>query len=337
MRWATILLGYDFDIEYVKTTQFGQVDGLSRLMQKHHDSNEDMVVAAVENDVSRLLKDCIRKLPLTHDHVRESTKKDVLLRNIKSYMESGKWPKVNPNLAPFFNRRETLSIIDGCLMMAERVVIPEELQVKVLKELHVGHPGIVRMKKIARSYVYWPNLDKDCEEIVRSCSRCQEYAKNPIKAPLEAWSTPTGVWQRIHVDFAGPVCGLFYMVVVDAFSKWPEIIEMTSISASQTVKELKKMFARYGIPQTIVSDNGTQFTSEQFKRMCEEGGITHVRTAPYHPQSKGQAERFVDTLKRGIKKLEGEEKPSEETLNVILQAYRSTPNDCLNNKTPAEV
>ncbi|PIO53906.1 integrase core domain protein, partial [Teladorsagia circumcincta] len=222
-------------------------------------------------------------------------------------------------------------------MMAERVVIPEELQVKVLKELHVGHPGIVRMKKLARSYVYWPNLDKDCEEIVRNCSRCQEYAKNPIKAPLEAWSTPTGVWQRIHVDFAGPVCGLFYMVVVDAFSKWPEIIEMTSISASQTVKELKKMFARYGIPQTIVSDNGTQFTSEQFKMMCEEGGITHVRTAPYHPQSNGQAERFVDTLKRGIKKLKREEKPSEETLNVILQAYRSTPNDCLNNKTPAEV
>ncbi|PIO53640.1 hypothetical protein TELCIR_25018, partial [Teladorsagia circumcincta] len=275
MRWATILLGYDFDIEYVKTTQFGQVDGLSRLMQKHQGSNEDVVVAAVENDVSRLLKDCIRRLPLTHDHVRESTKKDVLLRNIKSYMESGKWPKVNPKLAPFFNRRETLSIVDGCLMMAERVVIPEELQVKVLKELHVGHPGIVRMKKLARSYVYWPNLDKDCEEIVRNCSRCQEYAKNPIKATLEAWSTPTCVWQRIHVDFAGPVCGLFYMVVVDAFSKWPEIIEMTSISASQTVKELKKMFARYGIPQTIVSDNGTQFTSEQFKMMCEEGGITH--------------------------------------------------------------
>ncbi|XGW15782.1 hypothetical protein V3C99_001323, partial [Haemonchus contortus] len=166
---------------------------------------------------------------------------------------------------------------------------------------------------------------------------CQEYAKNPIKAPLEAWSTPAYVWQRIHIDFAGPVFGLFYLVVVDSYSKWPEIIEMTSISASQTVKELKKMFARYGIPQTIVSDNGTQFTSEQFRMMCEEGGITHVKIAPYHPQSNGQAERFVDTLKRGIKKLKGEEKPSEETLNVILQAYRTTPNDCLNNSTPAEV
>nr|CDJ97482.1 RNA-directed DNA polymerase (reverse transcriptase) and Integrase domain containing protein [Haemonchus contortus] len=337
MRWATILLGYDFDIEYVKTTQFGQVDGLSRLMQKHNVSDEDVVVAAVENDVSRLLKDCIRRLPLTHEHIRDSTAKDSLLKNVKACVKSGKWSKVNSKLSPFFNRRETLSIVDGCLMMAERVVVPEELQSRVLKELHAGHPGIVRMKKLARSYVYWPNLDKDCEELVRNCSRCQEYAKNPIKAPLEAWSTPAYVWQRIHIDFAGPVFGLFYLVVVDSYSKWPEIIEMTSISASQTVKELKKMFARYGIPQTIVSDNGTQFTSEQFRMMCEEGGITHVKIAPYHPQSNGQAERFVDTLKRGIKKLKGEEKPSEETLNVILQAYRTTPNDCLNNSTPAEV
>ncbi|XGW34117.1 hypothetical protein V3C99_018143 [Haemonchus contortus] len=209
--------------------------------------------------------------------------------------------------------------------MAEQVVIPGTLQAQVLKVLHVGHPGIVRMKKLARSYVYWPNLDKDCEEIVRHCSRCQEYAKKPIKGPLKAWLTAAYAWQRIHVDFAGPVCGLFYMVVVDVFSKWTGIIEMTSISAGQTVKGLKKIFARYGIPQTIVSDNGTQFTSEQFKMMCEEGGITHVRTAPYHPQSNGQAERFVDQ-ERGIKKLKGEEKPSEETLNVCTYSVSSPDN-----------
>ncbi|XGW15781.1 hypothetical protein V3C99_001322, partial [Haemonchus contortus] len=109
MRWATILLGYDFDIEYVKTTQFGQVDGLSRLMQKHNVSDEDVVVAAVENDVSRLLKDCIRRLPLTHEHIRDSTTKDSLLKNVKAYVKSGKWSKVNSKLSPFFNRRETLS------------------------------------------------------------------------------------------------------------------------------------------------------------------------------------------------------------------------------------
>lgn len=95
------------------------------------------------------------------------------------------------------------------------------------------------------------------------------------------------------------------MVIVDAFSKWPEMVEMRNISAIETVKVLKSLFARYGLPQTIVSDNGTQFVSDQFKSMCEEGGIAHIRTPPYHPQSNGQAERFVDTLKRDIKSLEG--------------------------------
>ncbi|EPB67394.1 hypothetical protein ANCCEY_13514 [Ancylostoma ceylanicum] len=69
MRWATILLGYNFDIEYVNTTKFGQADGLSRLMQKHHMENEDIVIASVENDVCTLLKECIRRLPLTVDDV----------------------------------------------------------------------------------------------------------------------------------------------------------------------------------------------------------------------------------------------------------------------------
>ncbi|EYC10722.1 hypothetical protein Y032_0054g2515 [Ancylostoma ceylanicum] len=78
------------------------------------------------------------------------------------------------------------------------------------------------------------------------------------------------------------------------------MIDMSTISATKTVKALKSLFARYGLPQTIVSDNGTQFTSEQFKEMCNKGGIVHIKTAPYHPQSNGQAERFVDALKRGV-------------------------------------
>ncbi|EYC07814.1 hypothetical protein Y032_0068g142 [Ancylostoma ceylanicum] len=309
MRWATILLGYDFDIEYVNTTKFGQADGLSRLMMKHQVENEDIVIASVKKDVCTLLKECIRRLPVTVADVESHTKNDPVLRKVISCVSTGKWPKENQKLAHFQNRRETLSVVGG----------------------------IVRMKKLARSYVYWPNVDSDCENMVRRCTNCQEAAKNPTKVPLKTWPSPTRVWQRVHVDFGGPLQGIYYLVVVDAFSKWPEMIEMSNISASKTMKALKSLFARYGLPQTIVSDNGTKFTSEQFKAMCDEGGIVHIKTAPYRPQSNGLAERFVDTLKRGIKKLKGEERPSEETLNVVLQAYRTTPNSSLNERTPAEV
>ncbi|KIH59896.1 integrase core domain protein [Ancylostoma duodenale] len=322
---------------YVNTTKFGQADGLSRLMRKHQVENEDIVIAAVENGECTLLKECTRRLPVTVADVELYTKSDPVLRKVISCVKSGKWPKTNQKLAHFHNHRETLSVVGGCLMSGERVVIPPELRAKVLKELHIGHPGIVRMKKLARSYVYWPNIDSDCEDMVRRCTNCQEAAENPTKVPLKTWPSPTRVWQRLHVDFAGPLEGVYYLVVVDALSKWPEMIEMSNISATKTVKALKSLFARFGLPQTIVSDNGTQFASEQFKTMYDEGGIVHIKTAPYHPQSNGQAERFVDTLKRGIKKLKGEERPSEETLNVVLQAYRMTPNSSLNEKTPAEV
>ncbi|VDL77978.1 unnamed protein product [Nippostrongylus brasiliensis] len=294
MRWATTLLGYDFDIEYVNTTKFGHADGLSRLMQKHRSEEEEMVIAAVESDVSSTLRECIRKLPVTHEDVEVCTKRDPVLKKVKACVNTGRWIKGDSKLIAYYNRRETLSVVGNCIMTGERVVIPQELRTKVLKELHVAHPGIVRMKKLARSYVYWPSIDKDCEDVIKRCTRCQESAKSPVKVPLETWPAPTRVWDRIHVDLAGPMHDRYYMVVVDALSKWPEMDEMRTISAGETVKVLKSLFARYGLPQTIVSDNGTQFVSEQFKKMCEEGGISHIRTATYHPQSNGQAERFVE-------------------------------------------
>ena len=194
-----------------------------------------------------MLKDCIRKLPVTHKDVEVCTEREPFLRRVTSYVKKGKWPEVDAKLAPFHNRRETLSVVGKCLMTGERVVILCELRIDVLKELHVGHPGIVRMKKLARSYMYCPNVDKDCEAFVRKCSRCQESAKSPLKkVPMENWSAPTRVWQRIHVDFARPIQGSHYMVVVDAFSKWPEVFEMVNISSGQTVKALKDCFQGMG-------------------------------------------------------------------------------------------
>ncbi|EPB70403.1 hypothetical protein ANCCEY_10516 [Ancylostoma ceylanicum] len=131
MRWATILLGYNFDIEYVNTTKFGQADGLSRLMQKHQVEDEDIVIASVENDVDSLLKECIRRLPVTVDDVESYMRTDPVLRKVISCVKSGKWPKANQKLAHFHNRRETLSVVGGCLMSGERVVIPQELRSKI--------------------------------------------------------------------------------------------------------------------------------------------------------------------------------------------------------------
>ena len=160
-----------------------------------------------------------------------------------------------------------------------------------------------RMKSLARSFVYWPNIDDDVEDCVRHCSSCAEAAKAPRKTLLESWPLPTKPWERVHIDYAGPIDGYYYLVIVDAYSKWPEIFRTRSTTTSSTLDILLEVCARYGNPRTIVSDNGTQFVSAAFKQFCIQHGIKHLTTAPYHPQSNGQAERFVDTFKRGLKKL----------------------------------
>ncbi|PIO71669.1 integrase core domain protein [Teladorsagia circumcincta] len=163
------------------------------------------------------------------------------------------------------------------------------------------------MKMLARSYVYWPTLDNDIEQLVRNCAKCASVAKNPVKAELHSWAKPTSPWTRVHADFAGPMNGRFYLILVDAYSKWPEIVQMSSISSTATIQVMKDIFAKLGNPTTLLTDNGTQFTSAHFALFCRSQGINHIRTPPFHPQSNGQTERFVDSFKRGLAKLKGEE------------------------------
>ncbi|EFP10207.1 hypothetical protein CRE_24081 [Caenorhabditis remanei] len=174
------------------------------------------------------------------------------------------------------------------------------------------------------------------EKVVSSCT-ISLGGKIPRKIPLQPWKTPERVWQRVHIEYAGPENGQYYLVAVDAKSKWAEVKIVKSISAVSTVGTLKDMFSQHGYPETLVSDNGTQFVSKEFATMCQEAGIEHVRSPAFHPQSNGQAERFVDTLKRGLKKLKGEGSVNTEILSQFLLHYRSTPSNALGGLTPAEV
>ena len=134
----------------------------------------------------------------------------------------------------------------------------------VLQELHSTHPGIQRMKSIGRSHVWWPGIDGDIENMVKACTACQQVKQAPAMAPLHPWIWPSRPWQRVHVDFAGPFLGSTYLIAVDAHSKWPEVQEMKSTTAAKTIEVLRHLFARFGLPEQLVSDNGPQFVAEEF-------------------------------------------------------------------------
>ena len=146
---------------------------------------------------------------ITSTMVREWTRKDPVLAQVVRLLEEG-WPDTmkSEELSPYYHRRTELSLQDGCVLWGARVLIPAPGLAGILQELHVTHPGVSRMKALARSYVYWPGIDKDIERLVSDCASCQEHRNVPQSTELHPWEWPDKLWSRLHADFAGPSNGL---------------------------------------------------------------------------------------------------------------------------------
>ncbi|XP_022778299.1 uncharacterized protein K02A2.6-like [Stylophora pistillata] len=146
---------------------------------------------------------------------------------------------------------------------------------------------------------------------------------------------PSLPWQRLRIDFAGPGQGKMLTVVIDTHSKWPVIFVMEITTAEETVSTLRSLFARMGLPDQIVSDNGPQFTSETFRKFATANGIKRVTGAPYHSSTNGQAERLAQSFKKGVKA----DKPGrtlQHKLDTFLLAYRSAPH-VITELSPAQL
>ena len=146
-------------------------------------------------------------------------------------------------------------------------------------------------------------MDAEIENRVKGCGSCQEHLNAPAKAPLHPWEWPECAWSRVHVDFAGPFEGSMFLLVVDAYSKWIEVVPVRHATSQTTIEKLRVIFATHGIPEMLVSDNGTPFTSADFQEFVTRNAIRHVLTSPYHPASNGLAERAVQTFKSAMRKM----------------------------------
>ena len=335
-RWAIILSSYDYEVKYQPSASHGNADGLSRLPLQDEPSEQDEsaeIVCALEEHQ-------LHSLPIRASDIKAATSKDPVLSQVYSYTVRG-WPdtahSIPEKVKPFFNKRLQLSITNGCLLWGLRVVIPPQYQEVVLQLLHEGHPGMSRMKSLAKLHVWWPSIDENIESFVKACNNCAETAHDPTKVPLHQWDIPAKPWQRLHIDFAGPYRGKMWMLVMDAYSKWPEVCMMESTTAETTIKQLQHIFATHGLPLQIVTDNGPQFVADKFQQFCLSRGIQHTTTAPYHPRSNGEAERLVQTFKAAVDK--ANPKSSTELQDCVvnfLARYRSTPHS-VTSQSPSEM
>ena len=238
----------------------------------------------------------LESLPVTAKQLQAATRTDPTLSKVLRCMREG-WPKQSSKeLHPYWSRRLELTVEGGCILWGIRAIVPQKLRERLLKELHRDHPGISRMKMVARSYIWWPGLDQAIEDLVKSCVSCQSVKHAPSVAPLQPWIWPNQPWKRVHLDFAGPFQGAMFLLAVDAHSKWPEVHIMKDTTTTKTIDVLRNIFSSYGIPEQLVTDNGPQFISDDFAMFVRMNGIKHIRCAPYHPATNGLVERFVQIV-----------------------------------------
>jgi len=127
-----------------------------------------------------------------------------------------------------------------------------------------------------------------------------------------------------------------HLVVVDAHSKFPEVVVLPNQTAETTIVALREIFARYGVPINLVSDNGSNFTSTEFTKFLSENGIRHIRSAPFHPATNAQAERFVQTFKDAMRAARNDEGTYEQKLQRFLLQYRKAPHSTT-GESPAQL
>ncbi|XP_060130523.1 uncharacterized protein K02A2.6-like [Zootoca vivipara] len=298
LRWSIFLNGFQYTLTHVPGKQLCHADALSRLPLPGG-SNEDPAPAE-----HIMMLETLPGAPVTATDIAEKTRKDAVLSRVLTWVGRG-WPggPHEEKFRPYATRQHELSMHKGCLLWGDRVIIPAPLRNRVLETLHMGHPGMVRMKSLARCYVWWPGMDQNIEQWVRTCKACQEVRPEVARAPVHWWEQSRAPWSRLHIDFAGPFQGKVFLVIVDAYSKWLEVAMVPSMASAAVIKVLRQLFATHGLPETIVSDNGAAFVSQEFRAFLADNFIRGVTSAPFHPSSNGQAERMVRTAKESIARL----------------------------------
>ena len=238
--------------------------------------------------------------------LRVETARDPVLAPLRDLIITG-WPdtfkQVPKPLQPYWSYRDELSVEDGVILKgSEQVLIPLAMQEYILGALHAGHQGRDKCRLRARSSVYWSNINQDIEHFVAKCSVCQEEARSQSREPLEQRDTPPCAWHTISADFFS-LHGKEYLLVADHYSKFTFCRQMPWDCSSKATQEyLKELFAMHGIPETLYSDNGPQFSAFSFKEFCKEWGLQHKTSSPHYPQSNGFIESMVKTVKGTLKK-----------------------------------
>ena len=319
---------YSFDLKWQPGKEMHVADFLSRAYLSSNSSAPTHVKFEVNILEALSYKD--EQL----EKIKGHTDDDPVMQQLKDIILQG-WPEKRENvrneLLPYWSFRDELCVTDGIIFKGSRLVIPASLRTYVKDKLHVGHRGSDAILRHARDIVYWPNMNEDIREQTLRCETCEKHATAQPPQPLHPHELTERPWEKVGVDLF-TIKGMDYLATVDYLSNFVEVDRLYTSTSITVKRKLMAHFARYGVPDTLVSDNGPQFTSDEFKHFVKEWGINHVTSSPHLPRSNGMAESAVKTLKRTMIKC------ADDKTNVheALLNLRNTPRPGL-HLSPAQL
>lgn len=317
---------YSFDVAYLRSADNAVADGLSRLPAADDSWYDD-------DDVEIAL--LCEQVAVSRDELQSAAAADEQFLSVISAVQSGRWPhsrQVSPQLRPFYQVRYELSCADALLFRGQRLVVPSALRKRLIDLAHEGHQGRVRTKQRLREKYWWPAMDREVEQSLVECSVCAAHSKSsvPCSPPLQPIPLPEGPWRDLQLDIIGPLAGghpqcRFGLVLVDRYSRWPEVAFAPSATSALVIDFLEGIFAREGYPERLHTDNGSQFCSTEFQHFLRAGGVRHLRSSPYSPQSCGMVERLNRTVKDAVMTSRALGQSVATYVRSFLMNYRATP------------
>jgi hypothetical protein len=231
----------------------------------------------------------------TQHQLQNATKADTSLMELMLMVQHG-WPDLRDDvpicIRQYFTYRDEITAQNGILFKGQRVIVPHAMKNIMLQKVHSSHQGVEASIRRARDSLFWPGMGVDIKDMVSECSTCMSVKPKQQKETMMSWEIPSRPWQIVSQD-------LFqynhhdYLITVDSYSDYWEIDRLDDTTAQTVIDRTKQQFARHGIPEKSVTDNGPQFVSQDYERFMKSWDIKHVTSSPRYSQSNGKAESAV--------------------------------------------
>lgn len=330
-RWVLRLQSYKYKVIY-RSGKSNIADPLSRLVVTDQENPEPFDERA-EHYVHWVVSNAT-PIAMKLSEIEKCSMHDETIQAVKVGIYEDVWTEIAMAYKIFATE---LCFSGGILLRNSRIVMPEKLRMQTLDLAHEGHPGMTVMKRRVRAKVWWPKLDVQVEAYVKQCRGCMLVAAPAAPEPMKRKELPSEPWQHLAIDFMGPLpSGHYLLVIVDYYSRFVEIEIMKKTDSGTTIERLRPIFARFGFPISITADNGSQFTSDEFKNYCKECGIQLISTIPYWPQQNGEVERQNRSILKRLIISQNTGRNWVNDLNDYLLMYRTTQHSTT-LKTPAEL